>query len=114
MTVAINPALFNELEAKVTEGKDIFALLVVVFGWLVGWEVVGSASSAETRRVVEGVCFLSGGAPTHRTSEYFRHALDRKFVGQKSCNGSKVLTNSNVNEFRPEQFPFTSTCKFLL
>ena len=81
MTVVIDPALFDELEAKVTEGKDIFESLVVVFGWFVGWEAVGSALSAETRRVVEGVCLLSGGAPTHKTSEYFRHALDRKFVG---------------------------------
>ena len=81
MTVVIDPALFDELEAKVTEGKDIFALLVVVFGWFVGWEAVGSASSAKTRRVVEGVCLLSRGAPTHRKSEYFRHALDRKFFG---------------------------------
>ena len=81
MTVVIDPALFDKLEAKVTEGKDIFASLLVVFGWFVGLGAVGSASSAETRRVVEGVCLLSGGAPTHRTSDYFRHALDRKFVG---------------------------------
>ena len=81
MTVVIDPALFDELEAKVTVGNDIFASLVVVFGEFVGWEAVGSAWSAETRRVAEGVCLLSGGAPTHRTSEYFRHALDRKFVG---------------------------------
>ena len=42
MTVFIDPALFGRLEAKVTEGKDIFALLFVVFGWFVelggGWE----------------------------------------------------------------------------
>ena len=50
-------------------------------GWLVGSEVVESASSAGTRRVVEGVCLLAGGAPTHATSEYFRHAWDFKFVG---------------------------------
>ena len=81
MTVVINPALFDELEAKVTEEKDIIVSLVVVFGWFVGWEAVGSAPSAETRRVVEGLCLLSGGAPPHKTSEYFRHALDRKFVG---------------------------------
>ena len=81
MTVVIDPALFDELGAKVTEEKDIFASLVVVFGWFAGWEAVGSASSAETRRVVEGVCLLSRRAPTHRTSEYFRHALDCKFVG---------------------------------
>ena len=81
MTVVIDPALFVGLGAKVMEGKDIFASLVVVFGWFVGWEAVGSASSAETRRVVEGVCLMSGGAHTHRTSEYFRHALDCKFVG---------------------------------
>ena len=80
MTVVINPALFDGLGAKVTVGKDIVVLLVAVFVWLVGWVVVGSASSAETRCVVEGVCLLSGGAPTHKMSEYFRHALDCKFV----------------------------------
>ena len=54
---------------------------MVVFAWLFDWEVVGSALSAERRRVVEGVCLLAGGAPTHRTSEYFRNAFNRKFVG---------------------------------
>ena len=81
MTVVIDPALFDKLEAKVTEGKDIFASLVVVLGWFVGLEAVGSSLSDETRCVIEGVCLLSGGAPTHRMSEYFRYALDCKFVG---------------------------------